>query len=163
MKYEEKLIEELYIKFEKQMFGVAYSVLHNCTDAEDAVHYAFETIIERLSELTFENEVKTCALLAVVTKNIALNMLRGKKRIISFEDLSFNSPPLTEEEFSRITAAELSEALGVLPDEVKHAITLRFIYGFSAEECAGLLHCSSHTFYRRIRAARKFLKDYLEV
>lgn len=160
---ESKLIENLYIKFERRMFGVAYGVLHNRTDAEDAVHYAFETVIEKLSRLTFENDDKTCALLAIITKNIALNMVRNRKKLIYLDGLDRNSPLLTEEEFSDISSVELSEALERLPEDVKHAITLRFVYGFSAEECAELLHCSTHAFYRRIRLARKLLKDYSEV
>ena len=33
--------EEIYLKYKQTMYAVAYDILHNPQDAEDAVHHAF--------------------------------------------------------------------------------------------------------------------------
>lgn len=36
--------EELYMKYRDDMYNIAFSILHNCEDAEDAVHDTFVSI-----------------------------------------------------------------------------------------------------------------------
>lgn len=44
-------IEELYKNYERKMYGVAFGILHNKHDAEDAVHSAFIRIIENVEKI----------------------------------------------------------------------------------------------------------------
>lgn len=38
---EKDYFEELYLQYRHKMYGIAYSILHNEQDSEDAVHQAF--------------------------------------------------------------------------------------------------------------------------
>ena len=48
---EKSLVEALYIKYEQDMYNVAFSILHNNYDAEDAVQEAFLRVIENLDKI----------------------------------------------------------------------------------------------------------------
>ena len=38
---EKNYFEEIYLNYRQKMYGIAYSILHNAQDSEDAVHQAF--------------------------------------------------------------------------------------------------------------------------
>ncbi len=157
------IIEQLYIQHEQQMFAVAYSILKHPADAEDAVHQAFTVLLEKQHRLTLSDDDKTRALLMIITKHQALDMLRSRKKLVFIEDIDDTAPLLTKEEFDSLDSCHIREAVKALPEEVKHIITLRFVYGFTAEETAELTGLSVHAVYRRIRQARTLLSEYLEV
>ncbi len=157
------IVEQLYIKHEKQMFSVAYAVLKNHADAEDAVQQSFAVILTKLDKLSLDEPEKARALLMLIAKNQALNIIRRRKKTVYLEDIDETAPLLTSEEFFSLSPEDIREALSSLPEEVKHIITLRFVYGFSAEETAELTALSTDAVYRRIRQARKILKEQLEV
>ena len=157
------IVEQLYIKHEKQMFSVAYAVLKNHADAEDAVQQSFAVILTKLDKLSLDEPEKARALLMLIAKNQALNIIRRRKKTVYLEDIDEAAPLLTSEEFFSLSPEDIREALSSLPEEVKHIITLRFVYGFSAEETAELTALSTDAVYRRIRQARKILKEQLEV
>ena len=43
---EKSLFEQIYLEYRGLMYHVAYEILHNDQDAEDAVHQAFVKIVE---------------------------------------------------------------------------------------------------------------------
>lgn len=49
--FQHNKIEELYNTYENKMYGVAYSILNNIGQAEDAVQDAFIKIIPHLEEI----------------------------------------------------------------------------------------------------------------
>ena len=58
-------------------------------------------------------------------------------------------------------AAELWEAVGVLPEKLRTAVHLYYAEGYSTEEIAGLLDIPAATVRTRLRRARNRLKDSL--
>lgn len=48
---EKSLFEQIYLEYRGLMFHVAYEILHNEQDAEDAVHQAFVKIAENIKKL----------------------------------------------------------------------------------------------------------------
>ncbi len=77
---ERNLISDLYTRYEQKMYYAALGILHNQHSAEDAVHEAFLRIINNLHKLYFENDKKTEALVVIIVKNVALNMLKKDNR-----------------------------------------------------------------------------------
>ena len=45
--------EQLYIKYKDKMYSIAYGILHNIEDSEDAVHQAFLTIANNFEKIKF--------------------------------------------------------------------------------------------------------------
>lgn len=158
-----EILEALYSRYERMMFSIAYSVLGSRPDAEDAVHQSFCVLISKLQRLDLSSEDGTRALLMIVVKNTALNMLRSRKRVVSVEDIDDASPLLTRDDLFSLHTDEIRDALSTLPEEIKHIVMLRFVYGFSVEETSELTGLSIDAVYRRIRRARFLLKKYMEV
>lgn len=48
---EKSKFEQLYLEYKGLMFHVAYEILHNEQDAEDAVHQAFVKIAENIKKI----------------------------------------------------------------------------------------------------------------
>ena len=62
---EKSKFEQLYLEYRGLMFHVAYDILHNEHDAEDAVHQAFVKIAENIKK-----SMNLC-----VQKHIAMSLL----------------------------------------------------------------------------------------
>lgn len=70
-------LDELYEKYNKIIYGIAYSILKNKEDSEDIVQTIFTKIYQMDKDnLPTKNEASW---LYSLTKNETLNYLRGKK------------------------------------------------------------------------------------
>ena len=49
---EKSILEQIYLEYRGLMYHVAYEILHNEQDAEDAVHHAFVKIAENIKKIT---------------------------------------------------------------------------------------------------------------
>ena len=160
---ERNLITMLYTKYEQKMFRVAMGILHNNHSAEDAVHEAFLKIIDKLSQLSFENDVKTEALLVIIVKNIAINMYNKDKRMelseILEETLEDDS---SYSEYHRLEETTAREAINKLPDELREVIVLRYILEIDVKTIASTMDIAPTTVYARIQKARTVLRQILE-
>lgn len=48
---EKAKFEDLYIKYKQRMYAIAYKILHNVEDSENAVHNAFLKIADNFEEI----------------------------------------------------------------------------------------------------------------
>lgn len=56
---EKSKFEQLYLEYKGLMFHVAYEILHNEQDAEDAVHQAFVKIAENIKKIDDPTRIKS--------------------------------------------------------------------------------------------------------
>lgn len=160
---ERNLISDLYTKYEQKMYATAFGVLNNVHSAEDAVHEAFLKIIKNIHKLTFENEKKTAALVSIIVKNTALDMLKKDKRSETADELD----ELIEDEsayaeFKKVEETAAFDLINKLPDDLRQTIIMRYVLDIDAETVADSIGISTATVYARIRKARKIMKSVLE-
>ena len=136
---DKSLIERLYNGYERYMYAVAFSVLHNEQDAEDTVHEAFLRIIKNLGE---------------ITRNIAIDRYRHKKKHESGNvELNENTIGSQLPDTSELSNSELKAILDSLPYELKEVILLRYVAGYTLKETAELLGVTFGTVrYRQDKA-----------
>lgn len=88
-----KLLEKLYQTQIKRMWLLSIDILKNKELAEDAVQAAFVKLTEKASLLIgFENDDKMNGYVYVVTKNMALELIRKNKKHsdeFSFDDMEY--------------------------------------------------------------------------
>ena len=160
---ERNLVTELYTKYEQKMYRVAMSILHNKHSAEDAVHEAFLRIINKLSELTFDNDKKTEALVVIIVKRISLNMLKKEKHTeineILYETAEDEAAALA---FRQIEENSAVEVINMLPDELREIIALRYIFKIDVSTIANAMGLSTAAVYARIRKAKEIMRTLLE-
>lgn len=74
-KQKEKL-HQLYALYEQPLYRIAYAILHQTEQAEDAVSDAFLKIIPHLDQIESPDSPKTKAFLIQVIRNTAINQYR---------------------------------------------------------------------------------------
>ena len=79
-----KKFEDIYYNYRKRMVAVAYSVLNNKSDSEDAVHDAFIKIARNMRAIDDPMSEKTLSYVSKAAKNAAINILHKNERRNTF-------------------------------------------------------------------------------
>ena len=127
--------EQIYIQYRALMYSVAYSILGNSQDAEDAVQHAFMKIAENINKISEPVCPKTKAYVVTIVENTAINLYRKKKRHPS---VSY------DEEAAGITVeysggSDLARCMAQLPARYRQVLLLKYHHGYSTKEIAKML------------------------
>lgn len=79
--------EQLYLTYRSLMYRIAYGILRNQQDAEDAVHQAFLSMIGGFRKINKIECPKTKAFCVIVVERKSLDLLRIRKRDIDSYDV----------------------------------------------------------------------------
>lgn len=163
---DKELIRSLYENNEQLMYNVAYKILHNRFDAEDAVQDAFVSVINHLEKIREINCNETRFYLVIIVKNAALNMLRKKKRYPEADiDEVYEAQAdcnIESEILSKINSETIREALGELPDKDYEIMFLYLVKEHTSPEIAQLLGITENLARQQIFRARQRLIKLLE-
>lgn len=150
--------ERVYNKYRYLMLHVAYKILQNHHDAEDAVHQAFISIIENLDNISEVNSPKTRSYIVIITERKAIDLLRKiqKRQSLEFnEDISGVEIPFEMDN-------PIAAAIAMLPSQYREVLLMRYHNGFSAKEIASILSMSDSGVRKLIARAKKALQELLE-
>ena len=129
-------IEELYSKYKKVVYGIAFTISKNKEDSEDIMQMIFAKIYEmENSKLPTSNYASW---LYSTTKNETINFLKKKKNdrpIDKIYEISDDNSELNKV----IDNIEFNKLISKLNDKEKEIISLRILSNFSFEEIAKLL------------------------
>lgn len=129
-------IEELYIKYKKVVYGIAFTISKNKEDSEDIMQMIFAKIYEMENSKLPTNNYASW--LYSTTKNETINLLKKKKNDIPIDkiyEISDNNNELNKV----IDNIEFNKLIGKLNDKEKEIISLKILSNFSFEEIAKLL------------------------
>ena len=142
-------IEEIRIK----LFRTAMIYLGNEHDAIEAVDeavYRGLCAVKKLRQPEYFDTWMTRILI-----NECYKMMRRQKR----EELTETIPEISQEDFDRLP---LKDAIGMLPEELRDIVVLRFFGGFSVAETALILKIPQGTAATRQRKALGLLRLALD-
>ena len=168
--------QELVTKLQPRVYGLAFRVLQQAQDAEDATQQTFLALIENIADFREESSVATWVL-RIATNN-ALKILRKKRtvKMISMSEMasedSYGDVPhpefiapwsQTADEIVQQAEvqAELEKALLELDDKYRLVFVLRDIEGLSVRETAQALDLTESTVKVRLLRARLALREHL--
>lgn len=77
---ERRLAEELYLAYRGKMYGIAYSILRNREDAEDAVMDSVYKIVNNIARFSGATRNETESLIVIITRNTAINRYNSNRR-----------------------------------------------------------------------------------
>lgn len=160
---DKNLFEDLYLKYRQSMYAVAYSILNNVEDSEDAVHNAFLTIADNFEKIKAIpcHEIKTYFI--IIVRNVSINIYnKNKKNSERFTELAGNKISVDINFFENIDYEKLVQTISNLPMIYKDVLYLHYINGFTTKEIAKMLDISIDTVRKRIERAKKLLKAELE-
>ena len=173
---ERSFVEELYNRYHQKMLAICMGILKNQADAEDAVTDTFVRIIDTLEKFTEVDKDKLPGLVAVCTKNVALNAYQKKSRqnaretssslydeedeavIVDFADPNaVVEQTVLDKEFSQ----QVAELIHRLPEEQQAVVVLKYFYHYRNFEIAELLALSQTAVDSRLFRAKNSLRKML--
>lgn len=150
--------ERIYNRYRNLMYHVAYKVLSNHYDAEDAVHQAFVAIIRHLEKIGDIDSPETRSFIVLITERKAIDLIRtshSEKVIPLNEDLIGIEIPAPGDH-------GLADALAKLPAHYREVLLLRFDNGYSTKELAQMLGMTESGVRKLIGRAKNALGRMLE-
>lgn len=141
-------------EYEKQLYVVAYTILNNESDSEDAVCSAIQKGYEKLEQL--KNPKKFKAWIIRITKNEALQMKRKRVELPGNEKLDILL------EATGDSYNELWDVLISLPEEYRIVIVMYYYNGMPIKEIADALMIPVGTVKSRMNRGKRLLKEALE-
>ena len=147
--------QELYIHYRKIMYHVAYEILHNHHDAEDAVHQAFLSIAERIQYIEDSVCLRTKSYVITIAENKAIDMYRSKNRhpLIEYNDENLG---ITIEYDGTNT---LARCIAQLPARYRELIILKYVHGYTFRETAKIMSISEDNAKKMALRAKEKLAD----
>lgn len=151
--------ETLISRHQRPLFTVAFRMLGNRDDANDALQGALVKSYQHLA--TFDSRHRFFSWMYRIVVNECLNMLRARRPedVLSPEMASVGTPYDAAADQQR--AAQVQRALLRLPPEARAVIVLRHFGELSYDEIGETLGVPSKTVKSRLHSARQKLGEML--
>lgn len=152
------LFEQLYLKYKGLMYHIAYQILQNREDAEDAVHQSFVSIAKHIEKIAAVDSPKTYGYIVTIIERKSIDGLRAKKHIVSI-DFEDSEPGI---EIPLPGDGGLADAIAKLKPSYREAILLHYAYGYRTNELARMLGMKPDAVRKLLWRAKVALRKKLE-
>lgn len=153
----------LYKNYKRLMFRIAYDILKNEQDAEDAVRDAFVKLSENLDRIADADSPRARNFAAVVTRNICFNILRGKHIEDDIDETDAAYDKSAEDEFLSAQSVEtLERAVLSLPEKYRDIMYITVYEELELRDAAKLLGITYENAKSRLKRARKKISEFLK-
>ena len=155
---EKSLFEQIYLECCGLMFHVAYEILHNEQDAEDAVHQAFVKIAENIKKIDAPVCPKTHSYVVTIVEHQAIDQYRRLQKHPSVELIEEIQGTNAHYEGDN----DLTKCILKLPARYREMILLHHHQGYSVREIAKMLGLSLPAAIKLDQRAKNKLKKLCE-
>lgn len=152
--------------YQTPVYNLAYRMLNNAGEAEEAAQEAFIRAFTRLN--SYDSRRKFSTWLLSITSNYCIDQLRKRRAILlSLDEPLAPHPALMSDKTAAPEAqvvqgeqqALVQELLQELAPEYRQAVVLRYWYEMSYEEIAAVMDTSVSAIKSRLFRARKQLAE----
>jgi RNA polymerase sigma-70 factor (ECF subfamily) len=151
---------QLVEAYQSPVYNLAYRMLGNSTEAEDAAQETFIRAYTRLD--TYDPERKFSSWLLAIASHYCVDMLRRRRvTYLSIDDLppmaELSMPSFTQPEHAvvrRQDARTIQQLLSSLPPDYRTPVILRYWYDMSYKEIADMMGVTESTIKTRLHRAR---------
>lgn len=141
-------------QYRNQLYMIAYAILKNEMDAEDAACNAILKGYEHLDQLKNPHKIKPWLL--TITKNEALKIRKKRLELPGNEKVESLLEPVHD------SHNELWDVLQTLKEEYRLVIVLFYYHDLSLRDISSVLDIPVGTVKSRLNRGREFLKKALE-
>ena len=156
-KAETEKLHKLYEIYEQPMYRIAFSVLKNSSDAEDAVSDAFMSIIKKIGRIGEPYSPKTKSYIVKTIRSSAIDIYRKNRRNydrVQPIDDSINLIPDTVSGFED-DISDIDGILNILNETDRKIITLRCNDELQWRDIAQQMNMTEANVRKRFERARK--------
>lgn len=163
MNSEQEVLRQLYINYEQKMYQVAFAVLGQEQQAEDAVQDAFVKVTKYLKKIKDVESDKTRRLLIRIIKTTAIDQYRKNQRdverLTTEEALAGGKVVSIDEILQAEDRQMIRRLLQKVPRDYLEIIKLRCYFEVSNKEAAQILEISEDAAAKRLERARKYVQE----
>lgn len=142
--------EELYMKYRDDMYNIAFSILHNCEDAEDAVHDTFVSIANNFEKINKIPCQEIGYYFVIIVRNVSINLYNGNKRRNKYcEEFDDFKTSVDANVFEKFDYQMLVEKISELPAIYRDIIYLYYYEELTAKEISKILKITPETVWKR--------------
>ena len=162
---QEDALAELIRRHQSRLFHLAFHLLKDRMDAEDALQEVFVKVYEHAHR--FEPQATVAAWLNRITANHCLNRLRQQRHTDSLDAdeapaVANRGPTPLQSLEEQDLAQRLEALLEALPENQRRALILKRFGGLSYQEIGEEMDLSPQAVDGLLKRARKTLKDALK-
>lgn len=164
---EQEKFEKFYLVYRQRMYQIAFSILRNKQDAEEAVQDSFLSILSCLDKLNEEECHKTWNYIVTIVKNNCFNKHKKKKRFlnISYEDYmkenegTDGAMDLADQIIQKEQITLIAELIQQLSYPYKEVLYLQYYNNMNGKEIANILDKSPENIRQISKRAKKKLEQ----
>ncbi|NEW09032.1 RNA polymerase sigma factor SigW [Paenibacillus sp. SYP-B3998] len=164
---------ELVELYKDKIFHLAYRMLNNKQEAEDAVQETFLRVYTNLHR--YDENQKFSTWIFRIGTNLCIDKLRRRKNTYSLDAEmpdgegndyysllpSYEDTPEKQVIVSE-TQAQIRKAIDTLPEKYKSVVILRYLHDMSLQEIGDVLDMPVTTVKTRVHRGREYLRKRLE-
>jgi RNA polymerase sigma-70 factor (ECF subfamily) len=163
---------ELVDLYKDKIFYLAYRMLSNRQEAEDAVQETFMRVFVNLER--YDEAQKFSTWIFRIATNLCIDRLRKRKQTYSLDAdlpdgdgndwhamLEGNEPTPEKQLVVSETREQVREAIDSLPEKYKSVVVLRYLHDMSLQEIGDVLDMPVTTVKTRVHRGREFLRGKL--
>lgn len=146
---------QLYDRYKKAMYTLAYRITGDFDDANDVLQDAFLEVFKHLNQFRGEST------LGAWVKQIVVRKSTKKKRLVIWQNVDDYMGEAIDWGESEINAAHLETAVLSLPDGFRTIFVLAEVEGYTHREIAVMLNISEGTSKSQLFHAKRKLRAML--
>jgi len=160
-------LEELYVKYHRYMYFIAYDILKDPHSAQDAVQTAILKVVKYLDRINDIDCNKTKHLIVTIIKSTSIDLYRQKKKETNLhsdfvdELTDYKASNIEDLVIKTSEVHELLRKLIVINPDYADILTLKFYHDFNDKEIAQLLNISHENARVRLFRAKAALKKII--
>lgn len=166
---DQRCFSEIFKRYKAKVFSIAYSILRNRVEAEDAVQEAFVKVFRSIGSIKKASSLTSWILR--IAHNTALDIKKAQRDAYSIEDMMENRSPQLRTKVKKrnpdlnYLAKEMEdtivEAIEELPIPLKQSFILGVVEKLPYKQVSEILNISETSVKMNIYRARKALKEKL--
>jgi len=158
-------LSEFYKENKRRFYAIAFSKLHDRTDAEDAVQEAFLRIVKKSDHFFAKSWNDRILYVSVIVRNVSIDIYlkKHKHKCESLtDDIEDDNLPLLERTVGELSRAELMSFISSLSEALRQVLFLKIHYQMTTSEIASALDISETAARKRLSDGGKKIRQFLE-
>ncbi len=164
IKGDQQAFQRLVELYQGPIYNMAYRMLHNAHDAEDAAQEIFLRMYTKIE--TYDQSRKFSTWIFSVASNYCIDRIRRRRPLVPLDDMAFALPSNEDGPERLALRGELRDtvqrALATLPDHYRLIAVLRYWHDFSYQEIEEITKLSESAVKTRLHRARKMIAQALD-
>ena len=144
-------LSKLILENQKEMYVLAYSILQNQADAQDAVSECIVRAFENRTSLRKRTSARSWLMKILI--NVSRSAITKRQKVVLFAD---------PEQLTEVPQDHLWSAILELSENVRVIMVLYYYDGLSVREISAMLNIPEGTTKTRLSAGRKQLAKWME-